>query len=169
MSQLSVSPEALTVAAGALRNTAATLDNAHRAAMPSILDIAPAAADEVSAGVAGLFADHAQDYQAAVGQAAVFHEQFAQNLTAGSAAYLSVEDVIVALLQGVDAGVRAIPLAYASLVAEFIAGSNSWIELIPGPLRAFVVGVPFLSIFTTAVPFAVLSAILQATIAAFGG
>ena len=45
------------------------------AAAPTVALI-PAAADEVSASIAHLFSQHAQDYQALAGQAAVFHEQF---------------------------------------------------------------------------------------------
>ena len=57
-----------------------------------------AAADEVSASIAHLFSRQAQDYQALAGQAAAFHEQFVQNLTASAGSYAGAEAANAALL-----------------------------------------------------------------------
>jgi PE family len=45
----------------------------------------------VSAAIASLFSGHAQAYQALGAQAAAFHEQFVQALTAGAGSYVSAE------------------------------------------------------------------------------
>jgi hypothetical protein len=74
--------------------------------------VVPAAADEVSVGIAHLFSQHAADYQAVAAQAAAFHEQFVQNLTAGASSYASAENAIAALLQ--DLNVRANQLVSSS-------------------------------------------------------
>ena len=47
-----------------------TLSTAHMAAAVPTVAVVPAAADEVSAGIAHLFSAHAQDYQALAGRAA---------------------------------------------------------------------------------------------------
>ncbi|OBI15632.1 hypothetical protein A5712_28045 [Mycobacterium sp. E2327] len=67
------------------------------AATPT-LAVLPPAADEISTGVAQLFAQHARGYQALAGQAAAFHDQFVQHLTAGAGAYATGEAANVALL-----------------------------------------------------------------------
>ncbi len=131
--------------------------------------MAPAAADEVSVSIARLFSQHAQEYQAMAGQAAAFQEQFVHNLNASAASFASAEDAIVSLLQGLETGVRSLLVGYENLVAQFIAGSDSWINLVPGPLRAFVVGVPFLSMFVLAFPIAVITFGLDALIKAITG
>ncbi|OBI57813.1 hypothetical protein A5706_19450 [Mycobacterium sp. E796] len=65
---------------------------------PSTLFVRPAAADEVSAGIAHLFSGYAQDYHALAGKAAAFQEQFVQHLTASAASYASAEAANMASL-----------------------------------------------------------------------
>ena len=72
------------------------------AATPTVAVI-PAAADEVSASIAHLVSQHAQDYQALAGQAAAFHEQFVQHLTSSVGSYASAEAANAASLQPLTA------------------------------------------------------------------
>lgn len=104
MSYVSVVPEIMTAAAADLGNIASVLDEAHRSAASATLALSPAAADEVSVGIAQLFAQHAQDYQVVSREAAAFHEKFVGKLTASSSAYASAEEVIASLLR--DSGPR---------------------------------------------------------------
>jgi hypothetical protein len=60
--------------------------------------VLPAAADEVSTGIAQLFSAHAANYHATAAQAAAFNDQFVQNLTAGAHSYASAEAVNVSFL-----------------------------------------------------------------------
>lgn len=75
-----------------------SIDAARAAAAPPTLRLAPAAADEVSAGIAQLFSQHADEYQKIAERAAAYHGQFVQQLTASASAYSSVEAASAALL-----------------------------------------------------------------------
>ncbi len=54
-------------------------------------NVAAAAADEVSTGIAALFRAHGQAYQALIARAAAFHDQFVQTLSRGAGSYASAE------------------------------------------------------------------------------
>jgi PE family len=99
MSHVMVAPELLKTAAADLATIGSTLDAAHLAASSPTLAIPPAAADEVSASIAQLFSDYGQEYQQLAGQAAVFHDRFAQRLTASANSYASAEAANAKLLQ----------------------------------------------------------------------
>ncbi len=75
----------------------------------------PAAADEVSTGVAQLFSRCAQGYQAVAGQASAIHDQFVQRLTASATSYAGAEATNVGLLQPLDATVGSIRGAWGAL------------------------------------------------------
>jgi PE family len=92
-------PEMMEAASTDLAAIGSTLNAAHMAAAAPTVAVMPAAADEVSAGIAQLFSQHAQDYQASARQAAAFQEQFAQNLKTSAASYTSIEDAIASLLR----------------------------------------------------------------------
>jgi hypothetical protein len=98
MSYVIAAPEMMTAAAGDLGNMCSTLTEEHTAAAASTVGLVPAAADEVSAGIAHLFSRYAEDFQGLAGRAAVFHEQFVQHLTAGAHSYASAEAVNVSYL-----------------------------------------------------------------------
>ncbi|WP_068187411.1 PE family protein [Mycobacterium sp. UM_CSW] len=98
MSAVIAVPEAMSSAATDLVNIGLNLNAAHAVAATPTLAVLPPAADEISTGVAQLFAQHAQGYQALAGQAAAFHDQFVQHLTAGAGAYATGEAANVALL-----------------------------------------------------------------------
>ncbi|CAM3113450.1 PE family protein [Mycobacterium intermedium] len=74
------------------------LNEAHLVAAGPTVTVAPAAADEVSVGIAQLFSGFGQEYQALARQTAQFHEDFAQHLIAGAGMYAGAEATNVDLL-----------------------------------------------------------------------
>jgi PE family len=105
MSYVIAAPEVMTSAATDLATIGSNVSAAHMAAAAPTVALVPAAADEVSASIADLFSQHGQGYQAAAAQAAAFHEQFVQNLTASAGSYASIETAINSYLQGLLFGV----------------------------------------------------------------
>ncbi len=103
MSFVTAAPESMTLAATDLANIGSTISAAHMAVATPTVAVIPAAADEVSASIAHLFSQHAQDYQALAGQAAAFHEQFVQHLTSSVGSYASAEAANAASLQPLTA------------------------------------------------------------------
>ena len=99
MSYVIAAPEMMASAATDLAGIGSTLSEVHMAAAASTVALVPAAADEVSAGVAHLFSQYAEDYHALAGQAAAFHEQFVHNLKASAGAYTSAEAANAAALK----------------------------------------------------------------------
>jgi hypothetical protein len=92
-------PEMMTATATDLATIDSDLSAAHSAAAQATLALTPAAADEVSVGIARLFSQHAQGYQALATKAAAFHEQLIQNLKASAVSYTSIDDAITSLLR----------------------------------------------------------------------
>ena len=66
----------ITSAASDLASIGSNVSAAHLVAAVRTTSVIPAAADEVSAGMAHLFSQHAQGYQALAGQASALHEGF---------------------------------------------------------------------------------------------
>ncbi len=97
MSYVIVAPEMMTAAAD-LATIGSTVSEAHTAAAPA-LALIPAAADEVSVGIAHLFSAHARGFQSLAGKAAAFHEPFVQNLNASASSYTWIEEAIATLLR----------------------------------------------------------------------
>lgn len=91
MPHLVVAPELLASAATDLTGIGSALNAANVAAALPTTGLLAAAADEVSAAVAAVFAGHAQEYQALSGQVSAFHQQFVQSLTVGACSYAAVE------------------------------------------------------------------------------
>src|ERR1700758_5169240 len=91
MSFVMAAPEVLGTAATDLANIGSTLNAAKSAAVIPTTAMLAAAEDEVSAAIAALFSTHGQGYQALSAQAAAFHNQFVQALTAGAGSYVSAE------------------------------------------------------------------------------
>jgi hypothetical protein len=104
MSSVMVVPEFVGQAAGQLESLGAELSAAHAAATAPTTGIVAAARDEVSAAIAGLFSQHAQQYQARAGQATAFHEQFVQHLTASAHSYAATEAANAAFFWGPRGG-----------------------------------------------------------------
>src|SRR6201998_2717828 len=98
MSFVIAAPEFLTAAATDLANIGSTLSAANAAAAVPTTGILAAAEDEVSAAIAAAFSAHGQGFQALGAQAAAFHAQFVQALTAGAGSYVGAEAANVAAL-----------------------------------------------------------------------
>src|ERR1700743_603225 len=103
MSFMFISPGALEAAAQELARIHSTISAADTAAA-SITQLAPAAADEVSAAIAELFGTYGQVYQSLIGQAGSFHSQFVQSLASGGNLYAAAEsaansDLLQALVE----------------------------------------------------------------------
>ncbi|ORA96353.1 PE family protein, partial [Mycobacterium intermedium] len=91
MSYLVTVPEYVAAAASDLASIASTINAANTAAAAPTSAVLAAGADEVSAAVAALFNTHAQSYQALSNQAATFHQQFVELLSAGANSYAVAE------------------------------------------------------------------------------
>src|SRR6201988_3054931 len=96
MSFVIAAPEFLASAATDLANIGSTLGAANASAATQTTGVLAAAEDEVSGAIAALFSAHGQGFQALGVQAAAFHDQFVQALTAGAGSYASAEAANVA-------------------------------------------------------------------------
>ncbi|MGA3254765.1 MAG: PE family protein, partial [Mycobacterium sp.] len=102
MSFVSVVPDVVGTSATVLVNIGNTLADAHAAAAARTTSVLAAANDEVSIAIADVFSGHAQQYQGLSAQAAAFHNQFVQTLTAGAGSYALTEASSVNPLQSVE-------------------------------------------------------------------
>ncbi len=100
MAYVIADPQMMTAAAADLATIGSNVNAAHMVAAGPTTAVLPAAADEVSAGIAHLFSQHAANYQALAGQAAAFNDQFVQTLKSGGAAYAQAEASSAASLLG---------------------------------------------------------------------
>ena len=117
MSAVIATPELMAQAATDLASIGSSLNAVHMVAAAPTLSVLPAAADEVSAGIARLFSGYAHDYHALAGKAAAFQDQFVQHLTAGAGAYASAEAAnVTSLLKPLTA--IAAPVAAAATAAQ---------------------------------------------------
>jgi hypothetical protein len=135
MSYVITAPEIMTAAATDLTTIGSRLDAAHSAAAPA-LSVVSAAADEVSVGIAQLFTQHAQGYQALARHAAAFQGQFAQNLKTSAASYTSIEDAIASLLQGLQSSVGSFGTAVAAQIVRFDTALEQLFTSLLGKLLA---------------------------------
>jgi PE family len=91
MSFVTAAPEQVQAAAQDLAGIRSSLLEASASVAVPTTGVVPAAADEVSAGVAAMFSNFGQEFQALSAQAQAFHEQFVDLLNAGAGAYMSTE------------------------------------------------------------------------------
>ncbi|WP_172827198.1 PE family protein [Mycobacterium asiaticum] len=155
MSDVMVTPESMQAAATELAAIGSHLDAAHLQAAAPTLAIAPAAADEVSSGIAQLFCRDAEEYQQLAGQVAAFHEQFEQRLTSGAAAYASAETGNAAHLQDFVTSPGAPGSAAASLFGlTFPTTLEEITAPLLGALLTILVGPPLLLFLAGLVYFA---------------
>lgn len=91
MSFVTTQPDALAAAAANLHGISSALSSYSEAAAGPTTGVAPAAADEVSALTAAMFATHAQMYQAVSAQAAAIHQMFASTLGTSAGSYAAAE------------------------------------------------------------------------------
>ena len=125
MAALIAAPEAMTTAATDLAGIGSTLSAAHTAAALPTAAVIPAAADEVSASIAHLFSQYGAGFQALVGKATVFHEQFVHNLTTGASSYTSTEAASAA---GLGQGILT---TIGSLLNDLLPGLGTIFEQQP--------------------------------------
>ena len=119
MSYVIAAPEMMAATATDLATIGSNLSAAHVTAAAPTVAVIPAAADEVSASIADLFSRYAQGYQALAGQAAVFHDQFVQNLTAGAGSYAATDTANASLLQPLNAAAATSPSVLPNVPALF--------------------------------------------------
>ncbi len=109
MSLVIATPQLLATAALDLASIGSQVSAASAVAAMPTTEVVAAAADEVSAAIAGLFGAHARQYQALSVQVAAFHEQFVQALTAAAGRYASTEAAVErSLLGAVNAPTEAL-------------------------------------------------------------
>lgn len=140
MAHVIATPELMTVAAADLATIGSSLEETHRLAGPSILALSPAAADEVSVGVAQLFSEHAREYQTVALKAAEFQERLVENLTASSVAYASAEDVLSAWLRGLDYSIGSAIITALEIPAGITTQGTSLTSLIGTTTNALLGG-----------------------------
>ncbi|OBI41148.1 PE family protein [Mycobacterium sp. E796] len=115
MSYVLAAPEMMAAAAADVAAVGSTLSAAHLAAVAPTVAVLPAAADEVSAGIAQVFSRAAQEYHALAGKAAAFGQQFVQHLNASAGSYLAAEAANAASLLHLTAGAGAAASAIPDL------------------------------------------------------
>jgi hypothetical protein len=91
MSFVTAAPELVEAAAQDLAGIRSSLMEASASVAVPTTGVVPAAADEVSAGVAALFGNFGKEFQAVSAQAQAFHAEFVNAMNAGAAAYVSTE------------------------------------------------------------------------------
>ncbi|WP_459758515.1 PE family protein, partial [Mycobacterium riyadhense] len=101
-------PDTLVAAASDLTGIASALSVANATAAAQTTELLAAAQDEVSAAIAALFSAHGQGYQTVSTQAAAFHAQFVQTLTAGAGSYATAEAASQQLLNEINAPTQAL-------------------------------------------------------------
>ena len=163
MSSVIATPELINTAATDLANIGSDLSEAHTAAATATTGMVPAAADEVSAGIAHLFSAHAQDYQALAGRAAAFHQQFVQNLTAGAGSYASAEAANAAVLQPLNAVAGSVASAIAAPANPLVNWFNAVLSQLQNAIGNFIFFLlsPILNPIINAIAFALAQVIAQ--------
>ena len=91
MSFVTAAPDLVEAAAQDLAGIRSSLMEASASVAAPTTGVVPAAADEVSAGVAALFGNFGKEFQAVSAQAQAFHAEFVSAMNAGAAAYASTE------------------------------------------------------------------------------
>lgn len=99
MSFVNAAPDRLVAAARNLAGIGSTLSASNATAAAPTLAVSAAASDQVSAAVAAFFSGHAQGYQTLSAQAAKFHNEFVQALSADANSYAAAESANASPLQ----------------------------------------------------------------------
>ena len=138
MSYVIAAPEIMTAAAAGFGQSSVRCSTRRtRRRRPRPLALAPAAADEVSVGIAHLFSRHAEDYQALAGKAAAFQEQFVQHLTAGAGSCAAAEAANTALLQPLAASAGSIGSAIGDFWDQLVNSVNAAVGQLGNLLTGF--------------------------------
>jgi hypothetical protein len=126
MSYVTAVPEMLAAAAADVAAVGSTVSAAHLVAAAPTIAVIPAAADEVSASIAHLFSQAAQEYHALAGRAAAFGEQFVQHLRASAGSYAATEAASAASLQDVNASAASIVSTIGAFPAHLLDAVIAW-------------------------------------------
>jgi hypothetical protein len=100
MPSLITQPRLIAAAAADVAEINSAIGAANAAATGPTTGVAAAAADEVSAAAAKLFGSYAQEYQAVLNQASIFHEDFAAALASAGNAYAAAEAANASAISG---------------------------------------------------------------------
>src|ERR1700675_4155088 len=107
MSFVMVAPEVLAAAATDVQTIGSALTAANAAAAARTTGVLAAGAAEVSEAIAALFSGHAQAYQGLSPEAALFHQQIVQTMSASGAMFAATEAANTSPLQSVLNGINA--------------------------------------------------------------
>lgn len=132
MSYLSIQPDFVATAAGELAEIGSAIGSANSAAAGPTAGLLAAAGDEVSAAAATMFSAYAQEYQAVVKRAAVFHEQFVATLAAAGNAYQQTEQAAVNAVESLLAGTGTRAAAAAAPIAAIMSDPATTFTFIVG-------------------------------------
>jgi hypothetical protein len=130
MAYVIAAPEMMTSAATDLATIASNVSAAHLAAAAPTVAVIPAAADEVSAGIAHVFSQQAANYQALAGKAAAFHDRFVATLHASAGSFAATEAASAAALRPAAGGAMFLDSLVESAQALFAVLPQS----VRGPL-----------------------------------
>ena len=166
MSAVIATPELMAQAATDLASIGSTVNAAHIVAAAPTLSVLPAAADEVSADIAHLFSQHAQEYQALAGKAAAFQDQFVQHMTVSAVSYTSAEAVNVASLlpplTAIADSIGSAVTAAQNVLNDLVSNIQLILALLEILLIAFII--LFITVITSPLwlPFAGILAVIFA-------
>ncbi|WP_085245491.1 PE family protein [Mycobacterium paraense] len=118
-------PDVISTAANELSHLGSTLDIARLTAAEPTVSLLPAAADEVSAGIASVMSTHAAAFQAIAQSASSFHQQFAHNLTAASVSYSGAESGIAATLTPTF---LTLPQFFQAVTSDLAASAGNFVH-----------------------------------------
>lgn len=136
MSYVFASPEWVAAAASDLASIGSTINAASSAAAMPTSTVMAAGADDVSAVIAALFGAHAQAYQALSAQAAMFHEQFVQLMSAGANLYAGAEAANATPMQQGAAPSSDVAVATAAAAQSMNAGAANRVGAALGAARS---------------------------------
>ena len=152
MSYSMVEPVSVTASACSILDIGTTVNAAHGAALAATTRIAPAAADEVSQGIAGIMSAFGSNAQAAARQAAALNDSFVQHLRRAADSYATAEAASRATLAstlpstpGVSQPSAATPLGLWYAVTNAIV--LAW--TLPFALASFPVGTAYATLGTS--------------------
>jgi len=136
-------PQLINTAAGSVAEIRSAIGAAKAAAAGPTTGVAAAAADEVSAAAAKLFGSYAQEYQAVLNQASIFHEDFAAALASAGNAYAAAEAANASAISGalgaLTAPVRSL-LGGGSASPALLGGGSPTPLVVQPPLQGTTVG-----------------------------
>jgi hypothetical protein len=126
VSFLVANPDVVAAAAPHLANIGDMISDAHAAAAAFTTELLPAAEDEISAAIAGLFSNYAQDFHGLAAQAAGFHARFVQAVSASAGSYLAAESGnAAAMLQTAQqGGLGAVTAPAQALLGRALTGTG---------------------------------------------